>query len=493
MPAEELVDVLTLHQGKDITQDNLRRAIDAVSELYRSKHLLALVEMPPQDLSDGMPQIQITEARFSGLVVEDPTGQLANNPHLPAQTVERVQARGELLSLPALDEAATALNDIPGVSAKMSLRPGDKAGETQAVVVLASSQPVQATVSMDNAGARATGEWRESTRLTFNNPLKMGDTASLQQVHSQGLDYLRAAYSVPVGGSGWRAGINASGTKYQVISPEMQSLNVRGPSSTVGMDLTMPLARTAQETLTWQLAADQRQYRNDALDVMQSNYRGSTLSSYLESTRKTLPSAETTASLLLVKGHLDLSPSTVAHQTWDALTTQTQGSYAKSRVAVMHRQDVGASNTFVASVQAQSASKNLDASEKFFLGGPQGVRAYATNEAGGSQGYLASLEWQHHFSGMPQQVTAAGFVDTGRITINKFNDYAGAPAVNHYGLSGAGFWIGTSIPNRYGLTTMRLTASQRLGLNPGALPQSGLDQDGKHVLNRIWYSLSQTF
>ena len=491
--SDEISQILEKHLQQDITQQNLSQAIDTVNDLYRSKQLLALVEMPAQDLTEGLVHIKITEARFAGLVVEDPSGQMARNPELPYRIMENFQPVGDLLSLPALDTVATTINDIPGLSAKISLRPGAEVGQTQAVALLEEGTRVQAAVSLDNSGARATGEWRESTKIMLNNPLKMGDAASIQQLHSLGLDHLRAAYSVPVGGGGWRAGINASGTKYQVISPEMQPLNARGPSSSVGVDLTIPITRTAHDKLTLQLAADQRQYRNDAVDVIQSNYRGSTISGYLESTHHAPLGAETVASILLVKGHLDLSTSTVAHRTWDSLTTRTEGAYTKSRIALTHQQPINPSNTLVANLQAQSVSKNVDSSEKFFLGGPMGVRAYATNEAGGSQGYLASLELQHHINWPTWRMTTSGFVDTGRITINKFNDFVGAPSVNQYGLSGVGFWVGAMVPNRYGVTTMRLTASHRIGLNPGSMPQTGFDQDGKYVLNRIWYSLTQTF
>ena len=159
---------------------------------------------------------------------------------------------------------------------------------------------------------------------------------------------------------------------------------------------------------------------------------------------------------------------------------------------MLHRRDLDAQNTFLVSAQTQWANKNLYSSEKFFLGGANGVRAYPTNEAGGSLGQLLSTEWQHHFAWQQRRVTAAGFYDTGRIVINKYNSFTNAPTTNSYGLSGAGFWLGTSIPNRYGLTTMRFTAAHRLGTNDGATT-TGLDQDGTRVLNRYRFSLTQTF
>ena len=45
-----------------------------------------------------------------------------------------------------------------------------------------------------------------------------------------------------------------------------------------------------------------------------------------------------------------------------------------------------------ASFSGQMAGGNLDPSEKFYLGGSTGVRAYPSGEAGGSTGQLISLE-----------------------------------------------------------------------------------------------------
>ena len=71
--------------------------------------------------------------------------------------------------------------------------------------------------------------------------------------------------------------------------------------------------------------------------------------------------------------------------------------------------------TFSASLRGQQASKNLDSSEKFSLGGPYGVRAYACGEASGDEGWLGSLELRH---GITSSLAASVFPDFGRVSIN---------------------------------------------------------------------------
>ncbi|MGI9150247.1 MAG: ShlB/FhaC/HecB family hemolysin secretion/activation protein [Limnohabitans sp.] len=477
--------------GTSLTQESLQKATEKITALYQKHGMLAIAEMPAQDLTSGWAQIKIVEAKFAGTVMEDPQGQLANTT-LPIKMVERVQAKGDVVSLKSLDQAAALMSEIPGVEAKISLRPGDKPGETQAVATILPGKPVEGTMAVDNAGARATGETRESAKVTLNNPLKMGDAASAQLLHSEGLDDQKYSYSVPVGDAGWRAGVNASTMQYKVVSPEFASLDAKGPSSTRGVDLTIPLLRENLDNVSLQLAYDQKKFKNEAINTVQSNYSGNALTAYLEANHNNGNGGETSASVQVVKGTIDLSNSTAAHQLNDASTTQTEGAYNKIRVALTHKEDLDTHNTVVVSGQSQWANKNLDGSERFYLGGMQGVRAYPTNEAGGSLGQMLSLEWQKHFSLNQNRWTAAGFYDTGRVTVNKNNDFTGAASPNQYSLSGAGVWLGTTVRHSYGVSTLRLIAAHRLGNNPGA-SANGNDQDGSRVLNRYRFSLNHAF
>ena len=477
--------------GEPLTQENLQKATEKVTALYQSKGYLAVAEMPAQDLTSGLAEIKVVEAIFSGTVMEDPQGQLVNT-RLPIEMVERVQATGGLVSLSSLDKAAALMAEIPGVEAKISLRPGEKEGETQAVAIIMPGKPIEASVTIDNAGAKATGELREGAKITLNNPFKIGDSASVQLLHSDGLEFHKLSYTVPVGAAGWRVGVNTSAMQYNVVDSEFKNLNAKGPSSTKGVELIIPLVRESSDSVSLQLAYDQRKYQNEAVGVVQSQYTGNAVTAYLEASHNNNQGGETTASAQLVKGTIDLSGSTAAHQLSDASTTQTNGNFSKLRFALTHKQDIDPQNSLMVSGQTQWASKNLDGSERFYLGGMQGVRAYPTNEAGGSLGKLLSLEWQKHFNLNQNKWTAAGFYDTGSVTVNKNNDFTNSASPNQYSISGAGVWLGTSVRHAYGISTLRLIAAHRLGSNAGAT-STGMDQDGTRVLNRYRFSLNHSF
>ena len=301
--------------------------------LFRS---LAFAEMPNQDLTDGDVLIQIAEARFSGAVVEDPTQQLSKT-NLVQNIIEQQQPKNTLVDLKAIDKASSLVTEIPGVKTSVSLRPGQKSGETEAFASIEEGKKIDANVSLDSAGAKAIGELRALGKVTLNNPLGLGDSADAQAVHSKGMDFQRIGYSLPVGYSGWRAGVNASSSQYNLIASEYAALNARGPSSSQGLDLSIPLLREKGTQLSLQFAYDQKRFRNEAAGEVQSQYSGSALTSTLSGSVSQNQYSTTTATAQLVRGIIDLSGSTASHISSDASTVQTAGNYAKLKFNISQK------------------------------------------------------------------------------------------------------------------------------------------------------------
>jgi hemolysin activation/secretion protein len=133
------------------------------------------------------------------------------------------------------------------------------------------------------------------------------------------------------------------------------------------------------------------------------------------------------------------------------------------------------------------ASKNMDSSEKFYLGGPVGVRAYPNNEGGGSEGQLMTLELRQN---LPKDLVLTAFYDHGHVTVNKSNDFAGAANPNEMTYKGAGLQLAW-----YGPKNINLKAiwSRRMGDNPYPVEITGNDQDGTKKLDRYWLSASIPF
>jgi hemolysin activation/secretion protein len=127
-------------------------------------------------------------------------------------------------------------------------------------------------------------------------------------------------------------------------------------------------------------------------------------------------------------GRLHLDDALIAS---DALTARTQGHFEIQTLDLARVQQIGGPVSVYAHVVAQRASRNLDSSERFGLGGTQGVRAYPSGEGYGDEGALLQTELRFRV----RDFTPFAFYDTGRVRINA-DPWASGD--NHRALGGAG-------------------------------------------------------
>ncbi len=488
----ELNQVLKPYLGFKTNMGDFEKITDEVTRAYRKKGLLARADLPKQELSDGVLRILVTEAIYGGTVVQDPDGLMTASKHI-VNVIERRQPVGKAIDLNAMETASALAADLPGIKTQISLQPGQTAGETVALVQVSRGKEKEMQIGMDNHGSRSVGEFRQTLMFNINNPSQRADKVGINLLNSQGVKFGRLSYSLPVGYLGWRLQAYASAMHYKLTNSEFSPLNAEGPSSTQGLELSTPLFKDSQHSVNFNITSELKQYRNDAADHVVSQYKGQSTAFSLESSSQdVLTGSQQNTSATWVLGLLDLGPSTPEHIAADAATTQTAGHFQKLRLNHSQRVGLGNANALFGQVQAQWANKNLDGAEKFYLGGAQGVRAYPANEGGGSQATFLSMEYQHQIPAGHSNLTLAGFYDWGNVTINKYNAFAAATALNSYQLQGAGLWVGSSFQTGMGMADIKLTWARRIGNNPNASAQ-GLDQDGSLVLNRYLLNMKYGF
>ncbi len=490
--ASDLTQVLMGVVGKPLEMKSLEQIVALLDQHYASQGRLGRSEIPPQDMTDGLIQVTIREGRFARAVIE-PEPHPRIPPGLAVNLVETAQPKGQVVNLQALDRATLLLSELPGVSAQMSLRPGEKDGETEAVIRLDDAPATDGSVVFDNAVVSATGATRTIGQLNQHGGFGRAETVSLLWMHTEGSEFFKVGYSEPLGSAGKRMGFNLSGSKYQLIAPQYASLNPSGPSNSIGLDLSVPWLRSRSANATMQWGYEHKNFRNDTTAGLVSEYKIDLISATAQGQRSDgwMGGGESAGSLQTLLGNVDLNGS--PNQGMDALTTQTAGLYAKLRAMASRVQRINPKQSVVATWQAQLASKNLDGTEKFFMGGSQGVRAYPTNEGGGSQGQSLNLEWQHLLTPGKQRLTLSTFYDIATIDVNKFNGFTGGASLNTYALQGGGLWLGGPLAHGWGTPLQwRLTWSRRIGENPMA-SASGLDQDGTYRWDRLWFNLHQPF
>jgi hemolysin activation/secretion protein len=478
---DELQTAVASFVGHPIDFNGLQNAAIAVAGAYRKKGWVVRAYLPQQEIEDGTVTIQIVEGRFGLVKVEGgPTRVRAGR---LMRIIEAAQEPGEPLSAAALDRGLLLINDLPGIVTSGRLAPGLKQSETDLILTAEDGALVSGSVTGDNAGSRFTGAARLVAAASLNSRLGLGDRADALLLHSDGNDYVQFAYSLPLTAGGWRAGANVSHLEYDIVTKEFDALDAHGSSDSFGLEASYPLIRSRLTNLYFTTTVDQNRFDNRSGGEATTDYSVQTATAGLSGNRFD-HGGFNTASLMTTYGTVDLSGSPNALA--DSLTTRTEGSFVKLVLALSRLQVINSHLSLFAGVSGQMANKNLDSSEKLYLGGSHGVRAYPEDEAGGSEGVLVNLEARTRFA---ESFTLTGFVDWGQVRVNTKNDFAGATALNTLALKGVGVSVGWLAG--FGLN-VQATYARRIGSNPNPT-LTGDDQDGTLQKNRLWLQASMPF
>ncbi len=463
-----LTQALSEFANRQLTLTQLKEAADVVASAYRKAGWTAYAYLPKQEIQGGIVTIQIVEARFGGAQLQGPAPARVN----PKKLVEMAEAnlvKGQPLHVDRIDRTLLLLDDLTGIGVTGNLIAGTQDGETNLALTAVDDALVTGNLGIDNLGSRATGPERINVNLSVNSPARIGDVLLVNGLKSEGSDYARISYSIPVGFYGWRIGLHASNLNYRVIADEFSSLDPYGTATTAGLDIAYPLLRSQTQNINVALSYDDKHFENTSNSVT-SAYAIQSCTASLNAIR--LDGWRGGGSI-----NAGISATT---------GTSTSSQYAKLNLTLSRLQSLGRDVSLFAAISTQHANQNLDSSEKIYLGGSSGIRAYPASEAGGSEGGIITLEIRKSFE---RNFTLSSFYDYGRIKVNHDNSVASPADPNNYALKGYGVSLTwQSTPG----VDVKLTAAQRIGTNPGALA-SGTDADGTKKMTRVWLSTSITF
>ena len=479
LSSQQLDAIVASYLNRPVSFAELQQAMTDITNAYRLEGWLIRSYLPRQDITEGIVTIQIVEAVFGKTRLEGSDLTRLNSQQLINLATES-QASGESLNTNALDRALLLMDDLPGVTVIGRLGKGSGENETDLVLKMADEKLLVTDFGIDNAGSRSTGYERVTADFYLNSPLGLGDQATANLIHSQGNDYGRLAYSMPLGNDGWRMGVSGSYLSYDLINSDFDGLDAKGSSSTLGVNANYPIIRSRLKNLFLGVNLDHNQFDNEANQATTTKYDINSLSLSLNGNLydKLGGGGANAAGLRMSRGDVDLDEINLAE---DPLL---DGNFTKFTYYLSRQQVITDSTSLYLSLSGQESNTNLDSSEKFYLGGAYGVRAYPTSEGAGDDGQLVNIELRRR---LPRNFNLTGFFDWGHVTVNHDNRNNVSP--NSIDLKGAGLslaWQGSSDQS------LKLTWAHRLGNNPNPT-LNGDDQDGSHHTNRFWLQASMQF
>ncbi|MCA1978139.1 MAG: BamA/TamA family outer membrane protein [Thiobacillus sp.] len=399
----ELQAVLSPYEDKTLSLADLFEAVAAINGLYDDKHMpTARAFLPPQEIRDGIVTLRLVEARVGEI-------QIGEMQQISQSFVrERTNlARGDLMSVPALEADLLRFNRLHDVQLRASVQPGTQPGTTDLRLLPVEPQRNQFSVFADNAGRYTVGETRIGFTARRAGLTGQGDTLLFAATFSKGSDSYYLGYSLPLTPDDLKLDLSYSKGGIEVVKGAFVPLDVSGRSSDLSVGLSWPLRVTASEL--WTLYG-----------------RLSSRESISEFGGATQQDTDLTALTAGVSGE-QLGDT----RAWTVDASLSQGVKSlggESRYTVV-RVNLALQMRFSTRLQLllrgngqYSGNDLLPSQEQFQLGGSASVRGYSEGLLSGRSGYLTSVELRYRLDGLNKdvlrdarnpQLTALLFLDHG--------------------------------------------------------------------------------
>lgn len=423
--------------GKEFTLGELKDVVGRISQYFRDQgFVVAKAYIPAQATEDSIVEIAVMPGKYSGVDIRNHS-KLSNA--AAARFLSNIKS-GDYVKQSELERTLLLLSDTGGISIKAVLAPGKTAGTTELIVDINDADVFSADLSVNNYGSYYTGSDPRSLALSFNNATGLGDVLNVNYSFTgEGMNNYSLNYMVPAGSDGWRLGVNYSRLNY-TLHREYAPLSANGKTETFGVFGQYPIVRSRNYDLYGQIGVNTRLLVDDIDAYDSSNHRRANIVTLGLSGVSRDSHGASSFALNVDNGRLKFTGGKdVNGKLWkndDAEGAQTGGRYTKASFNFNRLQNLNNRLNFYLSFTGQLASNNLDSSEKLYLGGGNGVRAYPQSEASGDEGYLLTGELRYNLPTYKFQLAA--FIDCGRVDGSKSGWAGGDPSRT---LSGAGLGI----------------------------------------------------
>lgn len=420
LPEKKLLGLITDRTGQDLTLDDLNNLAAKITRYIRGQgYLVAFACIPAQHIKGGVVEIVIVPGKYG-------VTKINNQAHIKTAHLQALLSTlkpGAIVTKHSLERVLLLLNDLAGIRTKAALTAGQTPGTTDLIVDVSDGAKVGGDVNVDNWGSRYTGQNRGGVQLSLNNLAQFGDALHLSGLTTgDGMTNGNCDYALPLGDSGLKLNLKYSHVNY-ALGADFAALDASGAAAVYGAGLSYPLIRSRAVNLYGIFGFDGKQLKDVINSAGANTPRTSSLWNIGISgnTSDTWGNGGLTAFTLTYSwGNLTIHDNSAAAT--DASTADTPGSFHKVGFNVSRQQVLGPRLNLDLWASGQLADKNLDSSEKFYLGGADGVRAYPQGEAAGDQGFrlTAELTWRiPKWSTATSSFLLSAFSDYGSVTINK--------------------------------------------------------------------------
>ena len=497
---ELLLSLINENINKELDYNALLNVTTSLSNYYRSQGYLATAYLPPQDIKNGVVNIKITEAILGKITFNVDEGQKLNisKEKIRLKILYKVEDGGGL-NISQLDKNIRNFNRTPGINAIAQLEEGKKFGETDVIVTASNTKTISGSSLADNTGSRSSGTGKITNTINMDGLFNLGERFSFTNVatgnnfidgkQSEESNYYAMSTSFPMGYNGMQGTLRLSKMEYKLSAP-FDSTIPSGYSTEYNFTLTRPLIEKLSKNLNATFLISRNDYVNNLSTGNNSNkdMTKATMNFGYDFTDTKLGGGVNYGLFGFTLGKLDVTDNSANFIT-DQAGADNNGRNLKAIFNYNRLQKITDKTNMLLKFNGQLAADNLDGAEQLTLGGPSGVRAYASSEGAGDAGFVTGIELKRSFFNLPTTL----FYDYGKIRLHK-DKWVGWNSTNKYlknkyALKGWGVATDISVFN---LFTVQISHSQKIMGNSGE-DTNGLDVDGLRWNDRTLITLRKDF
>lgn len=470
----ELTKILQDGMGEKRTMASLNETLSALTRYCRQHgYPAAAAYVPAQESADGMITIRVIPGRYGEIKIDN-----------RSKLKERV-AKGfvnslkpsEIIRTGKLETTLYSISDVSGTKAVGVLSPGKDFGTSDLTVRIEKGKGSNTILYMENYGSKDTGQYRYGLQHNIYDVSGNGDKVSVGGlISNRHMHNYYANYETIVGHGGATLGIGFSRMDYET---GLGQFGVEGIAETISVYGHRSLYHLTRSGLTFTYGYNYRKLKDEMMNgVFTTEKHSHSFYAGLEGFERRK------GAILNYSGKLTTGTLGLDNDNARMAYESAKGRYTKAEASVTAVQRLGNSADVLIKASGQLASHNLDGSERMYLGGASGVRAYPQGEGAGDQGFMGTIE-PRFYTKIPGLVFSTYF-DIGRVQYYHNGDlYATRTGTPSSGITLKGYGVALSYtkPNDW---FARLDYARRIGGDPNLSEKAKANGRVWFMLGKIW-------
>ena len=367
-------------------------------------YTVPLAVIPPQEVKNGVLEVNLYVASYDTAKISVNNSDVRDD--WLVGYIDDLNP-GDVITDSSLESVINNINDLPGVQSRAVLKPGSTPGTTALDVEVQKRESTNNYIFADNGGGHYSGRYRFGANLELNNPISLGDRFIVSgSISDEETTNYSIRYEFPFFHAGTRLGVAFSQTNYD-ISTFSDLYDSLGESRGVSVYGLTPLYRNMANRLTLIYGYDHRditdEYKFKIAELKPFNFDVDKEADVFHiglSGSHYAPNEFFQYSIIYWIGDIETEDGGAYYD----------GTYHKLTADLLKIWYVEDFN-FRVHARGQLASRALDSSEQFYMGGMDGMRAYANGDGYGDSAYIATVEGRYE-TGL-EGLELAAFVDVG--------------------------------------------------------------------------------